>query len=154
MKLSILIGIIICSFLFFGCIENSLPKENDSLENTSFNNNTLEKYDEKNSILNISLFLETDKELYRSAETMYTTIKVVSNKDFEKINLSINGISNRYKEIKEISLIQGENIINSSFKLPKCNVCGGIKEGTYQITGTIVLNNVTFSNLTSIEIRQ
>lgn len=155
--MKIYIGILLCLLLiFFGCTgtqETGQTNETNSTTEIIILENIPEDTPEVEEV-DLSIAVLTDKDLYHSAETMQITTLINSNKDLESVSLSLNGVGGRYKEDLATNLIIGENTINTSFKLPKCNVCGGIREGMYDITATIELNNSIFLNSINIEIKQ
>ncbi|MCC7552487.1 hypothetical protein KO317_02365 [Candidatus Micrarchaeota archaeon] len=155
-----LLFIFILFSLFFGCLTNlngdtidkDLANETDHINISETNNSNInDEFDlEPNLVINIS----TDKLEYKSSQQVNISINIESNMDFKNASLSIRAINNRFKEDRTIDLTIGNNSEKYLFKLPKCNVCGGIKEGDYTITANIVLNNITFSNLTIINVKQ
>ncbi len=149
------IFILFSLFLFFGCIDNTKPNliNETELTNNSDTNNTFEEtYPELDPSLNITI--TTDEQEYKSSQQVNVTIEIDSNVNFQNASLSISAINNRFKEDRQINLTVGNNIETYLFKLPRCNVCGGIREGEYSVSTNIVLNNITFSNLTTINVKQ
>lgn len=98
--------------------------------------------------------ITTDKSLYRSAETLNISLKIYSDTDATNASITAAGINGRLKLTKKMDLLVGENEVSFIYKLPKCNVCGGIREGNYELTCGVKLGNISVINTTSIEIRQ
>lgn len=152
------IFILFSLFLFFGCLDNTSNENsiNESLINESNLNNINQSIDEEiiDKEANFVLSVSTDKQEYHSAQEVNVTIDIDSNQDINNTTLAVRGVNNRFKEDRLVNLTNGKNTEMFIFKLPRCNVCGGIREGNYDITATIVLNNITFSNLTTINVKQ
>jgi len=45
-------------------------------------------------------------------------------------------------------------VVQFQFQLPRCNVCGGISAGRYELTCDASLGNSTSANATAVEIVQ
>jgi hypothetical protein len=81
--------------------------------------------------------LVTDKLTYHSSETMEIKFIINSNSEMEGVKLSVSGIGNKLNKSKLVELEKGLNEISFTYQLPRCNSCGGINEGEYQITGEV-----------------
>ena len=102
------------------------------------------------SVMNLS----TDKEVYHSSDVMNLSITIDSSSDLEGVQLTAKGIKNKMNMMKTVNLSEGENTFNFIYKLPTCNVCGGISAGTYDVQCEVIHGNTTLKNTTSVELRQ
>jgi hypothetical protein len=98
--------------------------------------------------------VSTDRELYHSAEVMNVTAVVYSDGNAENVVVTATGINGRMNIVKEINLTEGENNVGFTYTLPRCNVCGGISPGTYEIGCTVEYGNGTTDGSVSVEIVQ
>jgi len=101
-------------------------------------------------LLNVS----TDKDIYHSAEVMNLTVLIRSSSDVENVTVTANGINGRMNIEKTLNLDAGENGMSFTYKLPRCNVCGGIRAGTYDLTCEVSYGGMTVKNSTSVQIVQ
>jgi len=101
-------------------------------------------------IVNVS----TDKDLYHSAEVMTFKVLVYAVKDFEDVNVTANGIVNRLNATRIVNLTEGVSEVPFVYTLPRCNVCGGIRAGYYNITGGVVYGNISLASYEQITILQ
>ena len=105
-----------------------------------------------------SMTLKTDKEVYYSADIIHITSKIMSPINTDNASIRFYGIyTNRYRldQTFPINLTKGKNTITLDYTSPKCNVCGGIREGTYQISVDIIYNNEVYLNESvDVEIKQ
>ncbi len=111
---------------------------------------TMEGREIKVSLNNLS----ADKEVYHSADVMNLTAIIYSNSDLENVEVKVNGIGGRLNKEKTLNLSKGINEILFSYKLPRCNVCGGIKAGDYNLSSEILYENTTIEGFTIINIPQ
>jgi len=102
------------------------------------------------SLKNIS----TDKILYHSSENVNLSAMIYSESDLENVIIIATGINGRLNEKKILNLKTGINEISFSYKLPKCNVCGGIKEGDYNLSCIVTYKNITSEKIITINIQQ
>jgi len=98
--------------------------------------------------------LSTDKALYHSSENVNLTVMIYSESDLENVIIIATGINGRLNEKKILDLKTGINEIAFSYKLPKCNVCGGIKEGDYNLSCIVTYKNITSEKIITINIQQ
>ncbi len=98
--------------------------------------------------------VSADKDVYHSAEVMNLTVLVYSSSDAENVTVTANGINGRLNIEKTLNLDAGENGVSFTYKLPRCNVCGGIRAGTYDLTCEVSYGNMTIKNSTSVQIVQ
>lgn len=92
--------------------------------------------------------ISTDKEVYHSAETLTLTVSLYSISDIENISVLVNGLNNRIDEQRIVNLTRGSNELIFAYALPRCNVCGGIREGNYTIGITVMCSadNTSIAN--------
>ena len=95
-----------------------------------------------------------DKNLYHSAELVNLSLTVYSGADLENVSIILRGINNRLNRRKIVSLNKGINTFYFTYRLPRCNVCGGIRPGSYEITCVVAYRDIKLVNSTKIEIRQ
>lgn len=98
--------------------------------------------------------LVTDKQVYHSAEILNITAVVNSNRYLENVTVTIEGINGKLGKTKEVSLEKGTNQISLTHELPRCNVCGGIREGDYSISFEIIHKDIKLANEIMVTIRQ
>jgi hypothetical protein len=96
----------------------------------------------------------SDKNLYHSSEVMTLKVSVYAGKDLQDVNVTANGVVNRLNATRIVNLTRGVSEVPFVYTLPKCNVCGGISAGYYNITGGVVYGNTTLANYTQIVILQ
>ena len=146
---SILVSGAIALILVSGCLStqtefgDDFPKGRLTVSGGSEKNTEI-------SILNVS----TDKALYHSAEVLNLNIIVNSNEDVENVSAKASGINGRMNLEKTVSLKKGENLVSFTYTLPRCNVCGGISAGTYEISCGVYYNNISVQNSTNVQIVQ
>ena len=110
---------------------------------------------EQNEGITISLKnLSTDKTLYHSSENVNLTVMIYSKSDLENVTVTANGINRRLNEQKILDLKTGINEIYFSYKLPRCNVCGGIRAGDYNLNCRVIYKNITAEKSITITIQQ
>ncbi|MFH1657258.1 MAG: hypothetical protein ABH919_02220 [bacterium] len=105
----------------------------------------------------LQLFLKsisTDKNVYYSSEFVNIDLVIYSNSELENVAVKMNGINNRLNEEKLLSLSPGENKVSFSYKLPRCNVCGGIQEGGYPLDCEIIYGDLIINDSIIIEVKQ
>ncbi|MBD3155034.1 MAG: hypothetical protein GF368_00075 [Candidatus Aenigmarchaeota archaeon] len=98
--------------------------------------------------------LVTDKEVYHSAETLNITAVVDSNQYLENVTVNIKGINGKLDKSREVNLENGINQISLTNKLPRCNVCGGIREGDYSISFEIIYEDMKLTDEIMVTIKQ
>lgn len=102
------------------------------------------------SLKNIS----TDKILYHSSENVNLTAMIYSKSDLENVTVIANGINGRLNKKKILDLKKGINKVSFSYKLPRCNVCGGISAGDYELNCEVIYKNITEKESIAISIQQ
>jgi len=103
------------------------------------------------------IFIEeitTDKEIYYSSEVVNINVKIRSNSNLKNVLVKTEGISNKLNGEKVLDIKKGLNDVSFSYKLPRCNVCGGIREGNYILGCTAIYKDVVAENSTKISIQQ
>ena len=98
--------------------------------------------------------LSTDKELYHSADVMNLSITIYSMSELQGVQVTANGINNKMNMLKTVNLSSGENTFHFIYRLPRCNVCGGIGAGRYDIRCEVIHGNTSVKNTTYVELRQ
>lgn len=107
----------------------------------------------------LDVSIESDRELYHSNELINITVTVISEKEIGGAALRVYGLkksSYYYLDKKEnIDIKAGVNVYRYEMKTPRCNVCSGIKAGTYNINAEITyLGGVVGAGIKEVEIRQ
>ncbi|MBM3308986.1 MAG: hypothetical protein FJY77_01910 [Candidatus Altiarchaeales archaeon] len=95
-----------------------------------------------------------DKPVYHSAELLNITLAVNSSRSVQGVNVSLTGLNGRLNERKTMDLNEGSNQISIAYKLPRCNVCGGIKAGIYNITCRVDYENISSESSVVIDVQQ
>jgi hypothetical protein len=98
--------------------------------------------------------ITTDRKIYHSAESLVLNASVHSDSDVQAVLAKAWGVNGKLAQEAFYNLSPGENTIQFSFRLPRCNVCGGISPGNYTLNFEVTAGNVTASNFTSVEIVQ
>ena len=101
----------------------------------------------------LDLNVSADKEVYHSGEILNLTLAISSN---SRVNATVllTGISGKMNLERPVELDAGNNLLFVDFKLPGCNVCGGIHPGNHSILARVVHGNSTWNRTLSVEIRQ
>ncbi len=137
-------------------INTTSAKTTGSLTTTSTTEETTSTT-EKSMELEVSI--ETDKDLYHSNEQINITVTVKSVKEIGGSALRVYGLKKSsfyFLDTKEnIDIKSGVNTYSYEMKTPRCNVCSGIKAGTYNINAEITyLGEVVGKGTKKVEIRQ
>lgn len=131
-------------------IINDLTNDTNETNNEQNDDNNEPKTIEKN----VTLTIETNKDSYKSSQTLETIITLNSNTIIQSATVTCTGIKNRFKFTETINLDLDETTLKTSYKLPKCNVCGGISEGDYDIVCELVSGDYSVTGTKTIEINQ
>jgi len=97
--------------------------------------------------------ISTDKVLYHSSENVNLTAMIYSKSDLENVTIIAAGINERLNEKKILDLKTGINEISFSYNLPKCNVCGGISAGNYNLNCRVIYKNITAEKSVTINLQ-
>jgi len=98
--------------------------------------------------------VRTDKGLYKSADPMRIAATVHCSDDIEGVRVTATGISGKMNIEKAVDLKAGDNIVTFDYRLPRCNVCGGIRPGTHSCTVEAEYGEVSSQDTVSVEIIQ
>lgn len=98
--------------------------------------------------------ISADKAVYHSEEVMTLKVVVYAGRDLEDVNVSVNGIKNRLNAVRTLNISEGVSEVPFVYKLPKCNVCGGIMAGYYNITSQVSYDGMTYDNYLQVTILQ
>ncbi len=96
----------------------------------------------------------TNREVYHSSELMKIKAIVESDANIENVTVKVSGINGRLNQERTIELTEGLNEVSFSFHLPRCNVCGGIREGDYDITAEVIFGDISLTKVKTVSIRQ
>ena len=107
----------------------------------------------------------TDQNLYHSKDPMVVTVTLNATGDMQDVYLNISGIINERGKIMVYNetvtnLTAGVNRIIFKERMPSCNRCSKLSEGTYYLNLTVVYQNTTLINATTpgasipVELRQ
>ena len=102
------------------------------------------------SLKNIS----TNKALYHSSENVNLSAMIYSKSDLGNVTIIATGINGRLNEKKILNLKKGINEIHFNYKLLRCNVCGGISAGDYNLSCEVIYKNITIKKSIAINIQQ
>ncbi len=102
------------------------------------------------SLTNIS----TDKTVYRSSEVVNLSVVIYSNAYLANAAVTAKGVGGRMNEKRILNLSEGLNKVSFTYKLPRCNSCGGIRAGMYNFSGEVRYGNITVKDSLSVNIRQ
>jgi hypothetical protein len=98
--------------------------------------------------------ISTDKSVYHSAEVMNLTARIYSEAELENVTVAVYGIDGRFNTEKNLDLEKGVNELSFTYTLPRCNVCGGIRAGDYNLSFSVRYKNITTVDSTIINIQQ
>jgi hypothetical protein len=98
--------------------------------------------------------VKTDNGLYHSAEVMKLSAVIAAGEDVTGAVVTATGINGRMSLSKTMNLSVGNNEVEFEYQLPRCNVCGGIREGNYTCTLTASSGDSSSSEDITVEIRQ
>ncbi len=98
--------------------------------------------------------LSTDKALYHSSENVNLIAMIYSKPALENVTIIATGINGRLNEKRILNLKKGINEIHFNYKLPRCNVCGGIRAGDYNLSCRVIHKNITAEKSITINIQQ
>ena len=102
----------------------------------------------------VSLNISTDKGVYHSSELVNINAAIYSNANVSDATVRVKGINGRLNKERRLILSEGANELSFTYKLPKCNVCGGIRVGMYNLTCEVIYGNVTVRDYVSVSIQQ
>ena len=103
---------------------------------------------------NVSLSLSSDRKVYHSSELVKLTAFIYSDSRMENVTVRVNGINGRLNQRKTLDLKPGMNEVTFTYRLPRCNVCGGIRPGNYELSCEVIYQNLTVKNSTTINVQQ
>ena len=95
-----------------------------------------------------------EREFYRSAEVLNLTAYIDSGADAENAVVTAAGINGRMRLEKSVNLTKGVNSVSFVYGLPRCNVCGGISAGVYNLSCDVSYGDARASNWTLVRIAQ
>jgi hypothetical protein len=95
--------------------------------------------------------VSTDKMDYEEEETVKITATITAPKDLNGAQVKFVGVENNYgsykvKEIIDVNLSEGENIIETESELPSCSSCSGVEEGNHSIYAILMYNDSEIIN--------
>jgi len=93
-----------------------------------------------------------DKQVYHSAETMNLTLVAWANQD-TNATVRISGVP-RMTTTREVNLTKGTNQFYVAQRLPRCNVCGGIRPRNYSVLCQLWHGSTELNKTIVVEIRQ
>jgi hypothetical protein len=109
------------------------------------------------SILNFNRGFEwditSDKQLYHSGEELRLNL-TVNSPSAGSLEIGIKGINGRVDISREENISAGENTLEFSHTLPRCNVCGEISPGNYSIICSLIFGEKSENKTIWVEIRQ
>lgn len=98
--------------------------------------------------------ISTDKAVYHSSDVVNLSMAIYSKSDLENVTITVNGINGRLNKKRILNLKKGINEVSFTYKLPRCNVCGGIRAGDYKLNCKLTYKNITIKNFTTVNIQQ
>lgn len=78
--------------------------------------------------------VKTDKDIYHSAEVMKIMAVVNAQEAVPGAVVTATGVNGKMSLSQTLDLSAGGNEVQFQYQLPRCNVCGGIREGNYTCT--------------------
>jgi len=96
----------------------------------------------------------TDKSVYHSSDVLNVIVIVESDSDLQDVTISVSGINGGLDDNMVVNLGKGLNNISFTYTLPRCNVCGGIRAGDYDISCEVSHGNVKKVKSVTINIQQ
>ena len=102
----------------------------------------------------VSLNISTDKAVYHSMELVNINAEIYSNVNVSDATVTVKGINGRLNKERILNLSEGANELSFTYKLPKCNVCGGISAGIYNLSCEVMYENVTVRDSVGVSIQQ
>ena len=122
---------------------------NSSSDSSSLSSENNEKYQD-----NITLQISTDKEMYKSAQDMHITFLIQTNIEIKNAFLECTGIINRFKYSETLNVSKGKTNLSTVYVLPRCNVCGGIRPGIYNLNCTLYFETGKVQDKLTVDIKQ
>ena len=104
--------------------------------------------------IRVSLNISTDKGVYHSSELLNINAAIYSNANVSDVTVTVKGINGRLDKEGSLNLSEGANELSFTYKLPKCNSCGGIRAGIYNLSCELMYENVTTRDYVSVSIQQ
>lgn len=98
--------------------------------------------------------VSADKDTYHSSENMNLSMIIRTSADIDEVMVTAKGINGRMNLQKIMNLTAGDNGVSFSYTLPRCNVCGGISAGSYDLSCEVSYGNTTVKEKTSVEVLQ
>ena len=104
------------------------------------------------------LAISTEKEVYRSNETLKVHIEFNSTKEVEA-KIQVSGINNLFgramlSETRETILKKGDNSFDFEFKTPSCEECSAVAPGGHYINATISIGDQNYYGNTKISLER
>ena len=94
-----------------------------------------------------------DKPVYHSQEILNLGLNVTSNQA-ENLTIRVRGLNGRIDIDMPFLVDEGLNMLFFEHTLPRCNVCGGISPGGYDIIAEVIHTGGTANRTVTIEIQQ
>ncbi len=168
-RIILLFATILFTLLLCGCItsyqtshqasyqeasgEENTTSSNSSSNSSSESSNSSSENNEKHQD-NITLQISTDKEMYKSAQEMHITFLIQTNSNIENAFLECTGIINRFKYSEKLNVSKGKTNLSVVYVLPRCNVCGGIRPGKYNLNCTLYFETGKVQDKLTVDIKQ
>jgi len=101
----------------------------------------------------IEMVLKTDKEVYRSGETMLVSAEL--SEQIGNVTVSVRGIKDsrgnyRVEQDYQIPADSLQDQVNFSFTMPSCYGCAGVSPGDYEIYAEILSGSQQVANATRV----
>ncbi|MEA3343458.1 MAG: hypothetical protein U9Q92_04785 [archaeon] len=106
--------------------------------------------DARISLNNVSV----DKAVYHSSEVVNLVMEIYSSTNAQNVTVTAKGIGGRFNKRRVLNLTEGVNELSFAYKLPRCNVCGGIREGKYNLSCEVISGSATIKDYVTVDILQ
>lgn len=157
-QVNMMVAITVIVVLSIFALLINLPAQHDAgtseYPNVRSIEDTPDEISPKNKSPEYVMSIATDKSSYHEKELMNVTMMIRVPEGIDGADLRFFGVTNKYgadkikKEI-EVNLVEGENEIISSARLPSCYGCSGIDPGTFELHCALYDNDTQIINATT-----
>jgi hypothetical protein len=98
--------------------------------------------------------VSADRPVYHSADLMNVTFVFYSKESRNNVSLTLSGLNGKMNERRFFNVSEGLNTVYVAYRLPRCNVCGGIRAGVYNITCGMEYESFNMSQSVLVDIQQ
>ncbi len=130
----LLVFLAISVMLLFGCVTEEMQDIEDA----------------RISLNNVS----ADKAVYHSSEVVNLVMEIYSSTNAQNVTVTAKGIGDRFNKRRVLNLTEGVNELSFAYKLPRCNVCGGIRAGKYNLSCEVISGSAIIKDYVTVDILQ